>query len=150
MRARLCEVLSSLANCEVTEDTFVISAPSVEEGQKTSVMVKPRNRTRRYGFRKITYLRFDLSTLKPIDIPWAGELSTKDLAKRPELGVLFTYRIPVRGKPGVSTPRSLTLRPEDVVDVPINAGTALTVVTLRAHDESDHFIGEWRVSLTRI
>lgn len=149
LRHRLCEVLSSLANCEITERDFEISEPSVEDGVHTSVMVRPRNGTRRYGFQKIKYLRFDLSTIEPVVIQWNGEQSTLELAENPAIPVLMNYRIPIRGKPGISIPRALTIRKQDVVDMPVSATTNLTRVMMRAHETSDLFIGGFEIQLIR-
>lgn len=113
-------------------------------------MIRPRNGTRRYGFRQISYTRFDLSTRKPLEIMWNGEESTRDIARRPDLGAMTIYRLAVPGIPGFSTPRTLYLRPEDVVDEPVQANTSLTRVVLQAHESSDLFIGTWEVSLRRI
>lgn len=149
-RDRLCELVSSLASCRVSEQDFDIGLPSVVKGVRTSVMIRPRNSTRRYGFRQITYNRFDLSTMKPLELLWRGEQSTRDVARRPDLGALQLYRLAVPGVPGFSTPRTLYLRAEDVVDEPVQATTTLTRVLLQAHETSDLFVGSWEITLRRV
>lgn len=148
-RTRLCEVLSSLANCPITEHEFIISEPVIVDGVVTTVMVQPRNKTRRYGFQQVEYKRFDLSERPALILDWRGEQSTHDLAKRASLISHFPYRLPAFFGATASRPRRLRLQAEDVVYEPIFANTNLTKVTLRAVDKSDFFIGSWDVTLRR-
>lgn len=148
-RLRLCEVLSSLANCPITERNFVISEPAIVEGVKTLVMVEPRNRSRRYGFQQVEYKRFDLSQRAPIVLDWKGEANTHQLVERAAMVSHFPYRLLRNDGTSNTYPRRLRLQPEDIVYEPIFANTNRTVVTLRAAHNSDFFIGSWPVTLVR-
>ena len=108
-RDRLCEIISSLANTAVNEHNFEITPPRVEDGTSTSVMIRPRNSTRMYGFQRLVYRRFDLSTLEPREVIYQNEISTVELAHRMRFETLYNYRIAKRGVPGFSSPRALHL-----------------------------------------
>ncbi len=148
-RLRLCEVLSSLANCPITERDFVISDPVVVNGVVTSVMVEPRNRSRRYGFQQVEYKRFDLTQRPEITLDWRGEQNTHQLVQRAAMISHFPYRLLRNDGTSQTYPRRLRLQPEDIVYEPIFATTNRTRVVLRAAENSDFFIGSWPVTLVR-
>lgn len=148
-RLRLCEVLSSLANRPITERDFVISDPVVVEGVRTAVMIEPRNRSRCYGFQRVEYKRIDLSERASIEIAWKGEQNTHQLLERATMISHFPYRLLRNDGTNNTYPRRLRLQAEDIIYESIFANTNRTVVILRAAENSDFFIGSWKVTLVR-
>lgn len=148
-RERFYELLSSLANCRISERDFEVSVPRAVDGTKSSVMVAPRNKTRRYGFQQVQYNRFNLSDKPVLTLAWRGEGDTHQLVSRVGMVSQFPYRLSANNGTNASVPRRLRLAPEDIVYEPIVVTTNTTHVTLRANEESDFFIGSLQVILTR-
>ena len=149
-RARLCEVLSSVSSCEVTENDFLISEPMKVSGAVTSVKVSPRNSLRSIGSQIVKYTRFDLANFELESIVWKGETTLSQLLKRPEFPAAIGYRILNRRLPGRSSLRMLRLTEDDVENVSIFVSGSSSKVTIRAKESSDFFVGEKTINLTLV
>lgn len=147
---RLIELINSLTDFELTQESVVLSEPAVSLNgtANTKVVIKPTLSSTLYFEREFSYNRLDLSLLrkKTISLP-AGSYSYEQIIKELNKSSLFTYFLGF-GEDVVSRQGYISV--EDIVpgSITFTAGVDREF-SIQASENSYFFIGSLAVVRTQ-